>query len=283
MAAVPEAGCYCGKQGKKWAMGEGNGLRRLVEVGPEGVKVIERDPLGADIVEREVELAAFLSKLREDVATPILPVGTRYMIRRGNCSIFVVEEAPRKRRIRWESLILSVSLALPYVVFVVAVQETGPRTKRVVDLRAFFRNSPLISPDDKLYRCNLPNTHPDGHYCWVETTEIVGEHYSLPGLVEAAIQLYWEGYFRDFTSLTGTFLVNIFIGWWLMSKIRPAWVLRVKWRVPQEGYRTVREAVESVLRAVQGAGGDPSDGAAFDHMLDTIYRVRERDHVQIVP
>lgn len=265
------------------AAGETDEARRVVEVSPDGVKIIERDPLFGDAVEREVELAGFLSKLREDTETPVMPVGTRWMIRQGNTSIFVVEEAPRKRCIRWEGMILGITLSLPYVVFVIALQDVGQHTKRVVDLRTFFRNSPLISPDDNLYRCNLPNTHPDGHYCWVETTDIAGEHYSLPGLVEAAIQLYWEGYFRDFTSLTDSLLINTFIGWWLMSKMRPSWVLRAKWRVPQEGYRTVREAVESVLRAVQGGGNDRSDGASFEHVLNTIYRVRERNHVQIVP
>ena len=259
------------------AVEEAVDIQRTIEIANDGVRLVQRDPVYGDEVEREVELAPFLARVRDDIETPILPVGARWMVRRGNASVYVVEEPPRRRQIHWERFLLSVNLALPYTVFIVAVQQVGSGLRRVVDLRAFFRNSPIVSIDDALYHCTLPNTHRDGRYCWVETTEIAGQHYSTPGLVEAAIQLYWEGYFRDFMSFSGSWWTNTFVGWWLVSKLRPSWVLRVKWRRPQAGYETVREAVESVLAEMQG--GATAATSQFEQLVDCMYRIREKQRV----
>lgn len=230
-------------------------------------------------LERQVDLDQLLDLLRQYGQSPLLPVGSRWVVSRGDLTVFVVEQPPRKRLIRWERFVLAVTLALPYVVFVVAVHRGRGGVRRVVDLRTFFRNSPLITPDDPLYQCNLPNTYADGHYCWTEITEVAGVNYSFPALVEGAIELYWQSYFRDFINFTDSFWINTFWGWWLVSKIHPSWVLRAKWRPPDEGYRTARQAVNAVIRGLRG-GGDahPAEtGDAFEQLADLIYRLRERE------
>lgn len=253
------------------------GGRRSIELEASLARLWWHDGSGQPQLERQVDLAQLLGLLRQYSETPLLPMGTRWVVNRGDLTVFVVEQPPRKRLIRWERFVLAVTLALPYVVFMVAVHRGRGGVRRVVDLRTFFRNSPLITPDDHLYQCNLPNTYADGHYCWTEITEVAGENYSLPALVEGAIELYWQSYFRDFISFTDSFWINTFWGWWLVSKIRPSWVLKAKWRLPEEGYRTMRQATSTVIRGLRGGNDDPAadTGDSFDQLADFIYRLRE--------
>lgn len=255
------------------------GGRRSIELESGQARLLWRNGNDQAQLERQVDLAQLLALLRQYGESPLLPIGARWVVNRGDLTVFIIEQPPRRRLIRWERFVLAITLALPYVVFVVAVHRGRQGIRRVVDLRTFFRNSPLITPDDPLYQCNLPNTYADGHYCWTEITEVGGENYSMPALVEGAIELYWQSYFRDFISLTDSFWVNTFWGWWLVSKLRPSWALKARWRPASEGYGTAREAAATVLRGLWG-GGDPypaADGDGFEQLADLIYRLREKE------
>lgn len=79
------------------------------------------------------------------------------------------------------------TLAFPHVVFVVTFQDGNWN-----NLQVFYRDKPLTSLNDVVYRVNLPNTHDTGHVCLGFPGTRAADY---AGKVEDVINHFWHSTF----------------------------------------------------------------------------------------
>jgi hypothetical protein len=104
-----------------------------------------------------------------------IPEGTRFIRRRGEAVVLVVEEPPGARTVRWvtedsrirygpDASYRSVRLSFPFVVLVAAFRR-GALTEH---LQCFYRCAPLTTPADPLLCPNILNVRAkDRLVCWL--------------------------------------------------------------------------------------------------------------------
>jgi hypothetical protein len=140
----------------------------------------------------EAPLGSVLARLRDrfgyDALPDALPEGTRFVRRRGDTVVLVLEDHPQVRTVRWlmddspeakgrGATYHTPRLAFPFVVMVVAFYR-GSLTG-VQEL--FYRTSPLRHPDDGLGRPNMLNVAPTGdHPCWLCLKALTSDLAPLP-------------------------------------------------------------------------------------------------------
>lgn len=127
----------------------------------------------------------------EEVGSSLaLPTGTRFVVRKGKMTTFVIEQPPQKRTIRimYERGDRSelFQLALPYVVFFVVLR--GRKSDKAYVL---FRKAPLRSLKDELLCPALPNIHGDFSVCFAPSAS----KESLAEMAEESIASFWGGRF----------------------------------------------------------------------------------------
>lgn len=119
-----------------------------------------------------------------------LPSGTRFAVRKGKMTIFVIEQPPQKRTIKvMESggeRSEMVQLALPYVVFFIVLR--GRRSDKAYVL---FRDAPLRDVKDALLCPALPNVHGDFQICFAPSAA----RDSLAEMAEESVGNFWGGRF----------------------------------------------------------------------------------------
>ena len=119
-----------------------------------------------------------------------LPTGTRFCIRKGKMTIFVVEQAPHTRTMK----IMAdngkrselYQLSFPYMVFFAVL-----RGRKSESLYAFFRKKPLRDTSDELLCPALPNIFEDFKVCFAPSAS----KNSLALMVEESINSFWGGRF----------------------------------------------------------------------------------------
>ncbi len=126
----------------------------------------------------------------------VFPEGTRFFLSRGDMSVFVVEQKPQKRTIRFsqdaECLEIkegSYHLFFPYIIFLVVLR--GGCLSR---FQIFYCKEPLHTLDDSLYQVNLPNIGDEGVVCLgMNTTRasVAAE------AVNEAISHFWQSNFNS--------------------------------------------------------------------------------------
>ncbi|OGI15740.1 MAG: hypothetical protein A2878_02955 [Candidatus Moranbacteria bacterium RIFCSPHIGHO2_01_FULL_54_31] len=88
-----------------------------------------------------------------------LPVGTRFVYYGDPFTVYLIEETPRVRTIRWDRELLQ--LSFPYVVFALTLEKG-----RYKNFQAFFRNEPMGLPDDRLHYPPLPDLDAECNLCF---------------------------------------------------------------------------------------------------------------------
>jgi hypothetical protein len=163
----------------------------------------------------------------------ILPLGTRFHVRKGDYDFFVIEQAPSVRTISVSSNFLRIdnqkqfSLAFPYVVFLL-VFERG----RLQSQYTSYRNRPLESLGDRLCLPNLSNMDGLGVCTGFGGHRVDG----LAARVSEVISHFWASEFNndlkanfDSYSRREETLKN-FATWEKNSKKNPLFVLDIDWR-----------------------------------------------------
>lgn len=135
----------------------------------------------------------------------LFPRGCRFCFTRGNAAIFVIEQEPQIRSLLFDAYMLGkehtatesnttaerISLALPYVVFLVHFKDNAFR-----NLYCGWRTAPLRSLDDYLCQPLLPNIHDGGNVClgssWTRSTEA-----SMASQSESVIGYFWNSQFNN--------------------------------------------------------------------------------------
>ncbi|MFC1623449.1 hypothetical protein ACFL16_03530, partial [Patescibacteria group bacterium] len=162
----------------------------------------------------------------------VLPPGTRFYAKRGDQEFLVVEQIPQVRNVRIHHSISGrdnsdyFSLAFPYVAFFMVFSEGS-----LHNLSVYYRNRPLESIDDMLFRANLPNMNRSG-VCLgfrghrveglvARAQEVIGHFWS------SEFNSDWSGPYEDFRSKEKR--VKSFSAWEKNSKKDPTFVLNVNW------------------------------------------------------
>jgi hypothetical protein len=123
-------------------------------------------------------------------ASVALPKGTRFFVKKGKMTVFVIEEPPQTRTLKMmdEAGQKSVSyqLSFPHVVFFVVL-----RGRKSDKMHVLFRKKPLRSLEDTLQCPALPNIHEDFQVCFAPSAS----KDSLAVMAEESIGNFWGGRF----------------------------------------------------------------------------------------
>ncbi len=152
------------------------------------------------VSELQQQLLDMLPKAGTEIATPALPVGTRFFVRKGGYEYYVVEQHPRKRVMvtggdatpGYFATKRTSPFAMPYVEFVIQVPEGA--TNVTPGFRVFFSDKPLRTMDDPLLIAPLPNLDDRGTICVGSTPPAQGETTALA--IEEVIANFWGSTFR---------------------------------------------------------------------------------------
>ncbi|MEK7645147.1 MAG: hypothetical protein AAB391_02425 [Patescibacteria group bacterium] len=121
-----------------------------------------------------------------------LPTGTRFVVRKGKMTTFVIEQPPQKRtlKIMYQGGDRSnmFQLALPYVVFFIVL-----RGRKSDGAYVLFRKAPLRDLNDELFCPALPNTFGDFKVCFAPSAA----KESLAVMAEESIASFWGGRFIE--------------------------------------------------------------------------------------
>ncbi|MEK7642050.1 MAG: hypothetical protein AAB365_03630 [Patescibacteria group bacterium] len=169
---------------------------------------------------------------------PALPMGTRFCIRKGKMTVFVIEQPPQKRtlKIMEEDGVKSqmYQLSLPYVVFFVVL-----RGRKSDAMYAFFRKGPLRSLQDELLCVATPNIFENFKVCFSPSAAKP----SLAEMAEESVGSFWGGRFVQ-THDPGNLIYQIDLGKWAQeSKKDSLFGLSYNWRSAR---RTVAEMLKII-------------------------------------
>ena len=184
-----------------------------------------------------------------------LPYGTRFFYHYKVNSVYVIEQLPQVRTVRFQynEHRRQYRLAFPFVVFI-ANMERG----RLIDLFLFYRNSPLEKESDELYCPALPNIKEKEFRLCFPFPEMVG----APAMVvNEAIQNFWGSTFKTdewstyFESAQHRFpQLSSLNKWEKESEKNPLFVLELNWK--KTGI-SIKEFIEKLI----------SDGKAYKNYI----------------
>lgn len=120
----------------------------------------------------------------------ILPANTKFLLSKQNLNIFVIEQAPQRRTIRYHGC--PYFLSFPYVVFIVSFAGDTFET-----LHVFYSNKPLKSLNDTAYYSSFNNVSDGGMVC-VGTVkdELQLMEGSLGRKADEVISAFWQSNFN---------------------------------------------------------------------------------------
>jgi len=178
-------------------------------------------------------------------ASPVYPEGTKYYWTDGAITHVVIEQKPQLRTVNFSRSFFkneeksgkkrpdggSIQLAFPYVVFAFTLFPDTEHSRFYV----FYRNKPLETLKDSLFRANLPNTFPEGGVCMGDGFRRFDAN-SIAERVGECIAYFWHSTFNtDLASNNyipskslDTRIQDIW-SWEEASKNDPLFVLRVPW------------------------------------------------------
>lgn len=174
------------------------------------VNVGIEDSLAAslDDFKRKVTDAIFnvSNKWKVNAREPVIfPPNCRFLYTRGRITVAVIEQSPQIRSLLFESRMTGerlgyggehcrLALALPYVLFVVVFRDDQAQKERFTNLYAAWRNAPIMTMEDQISFCLLPNYHENLSVCTGAMGEIGG---SLAQKVDKVIAHYWSSLFTS--------------------------------------------------------------------------------------
>lgn len=224
----------------------------LGKLGSEEIGLLVKDFKSNLLQETRARLSSFRRRLEDlDVEEGgfVVPNGTRLFAKRGNTSVFVIEQFPQIRNIRASRSISGnrrkemFAVAFPYVVFVIVMRDNV-----YGGMHVFYRSKPLESMDDPVFRTNLPNISSDGDVC-----DRFGGHRKdgLVARVEEVISHFWNSMFNsdrdDGYELyqQRERLLADFETWEAQSKKNPLFFLQVELCHPTRLRQVLRRILES--------------------------------------
>lgn len=216
-----------------------NNSRQFLRVVGEAVEVV------TERVERVVRLSDLLEKsaLERGTMTPVLPTGCKLFLSQGTRTVFVIEQPPAVRNVVWKGMNSGREkwkLAFPYTIFVVVFFGDGVDSSS----RIFFRNTPLRTATDEVFRPNLANTYVNGQIC---TGDVRVSGQSLAEKAESYMVNFWKSEFNldlvqnNFGPISEkNSSLRDLTTWETNSMINPLFPLSIGWLK----YATLREVVE---------------------------------------
>lgn len=203
-------------------------------------------------VVKSVSLSAFKSAIRDSVGfrTPILPDNVVLYGQAKEKSAYVIQEAPRKRTIKYKAgarsstQVSEVTIPLPWVIFVAEFNSFA-----LQDLFVFFRPSRLERANDDIFCAPLMNVYDDGKVCLGNYRFDVTR--SLATRINAAAGFFWGSIFnKDITVLYEEKMPqeiqalsdgeDFMAGWQELSEDR---VCRIQWHE----FGTLEDVLEKIL------------------------------------
>ena len=139
-------------------------MDEIIQIEEKEIRLLRKKDSAGLTVERRVGLESFLETLRLKLPPPardfpILPPGTRWFGRDEHTTVLVLEEGPRRRRIKVNLAgegetpdFRFFHLAFPYILYVIIFRQGS-----FEEMKIFYRPSPLEGLDDKLFFSNLLN------------------------------------------------------------------------------------------------------------------------------
>jgi hypothetical protein len=159
-----------------------------------------------------------------------LPNGCKFVFRRKNASVYVVEQIPQVRTISY--LGKQFRISLPYVVFVVTIKDDT-----FLWLQVLFRKSTLRNETDELLCPALPNIHDSGssrfEVCFIGPKKQNADHSQI---VDEAIQNFWGSNFNKDLSAFWKIAseqfpqIRSFDDWQTNTSKDPLFTLKLMWQ-----------------------------------------------------
>lgn len=117
---------------------------------------------------RRVDETYLLTELTRSstIDTGLLPVGTRLVKRFENRALWMIERSPRTFLARFQPVMgavvstIAVPVTLPWQIYLIKTHGSAAPV-----VRCYWRDKPVTSFDDRLFKCVMPNMHDDGQPC----------------------------------------------------------------------------------------------------------------------
>ncbi len=269
----------------------------IIEIVGEKARLMGEEKGGQRAPLRQVAFRDFLGSIVTSMdssqrdCTLFLPAGTRYVAVRGASTGLVVELPPEVRRVTWSPAKMEKGgaytshwLAFPYTIHICifyTIEGDEAYAGGLEEMRVYFRNAPLQSPDDALYIPNLYNVQVDpvltsncraclrGHPEDLETLPLAEQ-------VDTLLNFFWEtGFNLDIESNGFERARNLdprissLEAWEEASKADPLFPLQIRW---EPAGCTSRQVMDRLMD-VRHASVKPLRGAS--DLADLMYRIRE--------
>ena len=268
-----------------------------LEIVGDRVLLYRLDPRGARRRDRAVALRDLMGSIASSMdssqrdTTIFLPAGTRYVTVRAASTGLVVELPPEVRRVTWSPEKMerggeytSHWLAFPYTIHICifyTIEGDEAYAGGLEEMRVYYRNAPLRSPDDALYIPNLFNVQVDPLLTSNCRACLRGHPEDLQNLplaeqVETLLDFFWEtGFNLDIESNGFERARNLdprissLEAWEEASKVDPLFPLRIRW---ETAGCTPRQVVDRLID-VRHTDFKPLRSAS--DLADLVYRLNE--------
>lgn len=190
-----------------------------------------------------------------------MPNGTRFVFRKKDVTVFVVEQIPQIRTVFFKNR-GRYQLALPFVVFLVTLKGND-----LFGLQVFFRNEPLRESSNELLCPALENVRDDFFVCFPRPDS----HPSLPSaMVEATIQNFWGSEFNGdlaahFGAARSRFPeISSLTTWEVKSRENPEFITHLPW---QSAQMSVERAANKTIEAIISGPEQPKDSSTLENFV----------------
>jgi hypothetical protein len=189
----------------------------------------------------------------------LFPRGCRFCFQKGDNTIVVIEQDPQVRTLSFAAGMLDVDqepvntdeaqrafLSLPYTIFVFAF--TNEKFSRV---KCFWRTAPLMSLNDNVFSCVLPNIHVGGDVCLGFNPNSRVTNYSE--VCESTITSFWSSRFNGdlaaewWSKSVLSSLISTGTAWEYNTRENPLFILSVPFRL----HKSLKEVVDSMANSEQ--------------------------------
>jgi hypothetical protein len=201
----------------------------------------------------------------DDKAAPVaLPTGTRFFVRKGTMTVFIIEQQPQIRSIKIMDQNGSRSqiypLSMPYIVFMVVM-----RGRKSDGMYAFFRKKPLRSMKDELLNPSLPNILKGNRLCFTPSAT----KDSLAETAEESIANYWGGRFIK-THDPESFVSIDFDEWVEKTAGNPLYGLTRAWDSAGSSPESMIETIQEDFAIESDPQRKSADGTKMMSALDAV-------------